>query len=111
MTDASCDTYKPENDKCMPNKDSGTKEHAEFDVTWKASDDHGLSDVTVIMKDEDGDVVASDNPSVSGTVATGTTTLETTGDDVFGETYTIVVRATDTSSQSATAEGDYVADG
>jgi hypothetical protein len=82
-----------------------------FEVDWSASDDAGIADVTIELRDSSDSVVDSVNPPVSGTSASGTG-VELQDSKGGGDDYTIVVLVTDTAGQTDTdevsdrAEGD-----
>ncbi|MFC7133621.1 MULTISPECIES: hypothetical protein [Salinibaculum] len=109
MEDNSCEFYQLTSQKCKTNANAGSSERVAFSVDWKASDDTGLTTVTVTLEDDEGNVIQTTSASVSGTNASGTDTLSKVGD--YGEDYTIVITATDTNSQSSTTEETHTADG
>lgn len=82
---------------------------AEFDVTWSASDDVEITDVTVELLDKNGNVVDRANPPASGTSASGTVTLSENGG--YGGDYTIRLIVTDSDGQTATDSVSDTADG
>jgi len=82
-----------------------------FEVDWSASDDAGIADVTIELRDSKGTTVDSASPPASGTSASGTG-VELRDPKGQGDDYTIVVLVTDTAGQTDTdevsdrAEGD-----
>lgn len=86
------------------------KDEAKFQIDWSASDsDDDLQSVTVELVDSSGTVVDSERTTVGGSgSASGKTTLSETGG--YGETYTIRVKATD-SSNTRKSEQTEIADG
>lgn len=109
VTDNSCEFYNNNSKKCQNSGGPATNERVEFSVSWSASDDNGLAGVTVELKDNNGNVVDSESPTVGGTSATGTEVLTDTGG--YGDDYTIIVTATDSASQSDTVSATHEADG
>lgn len=85
------------------------RNEAEFDVQWSASDDIEVRSVELSLVDDDDDVVATQNPSVSGPSVSGEVTLENYGG--FGRSYTIRLTVTDSTGQEDTVSVDVFADG
>ncbi|MFB6138464.1 MAG: Ig-like domain-containing protein, partial [Halobacteriaceae archaeon] len=79
--------------------------HAEFDVSWAASDPDGnLATVEVVLVDDTaGGTEDSTTVDVSGGSASGTAHLKAHKDDGTGHTYTATVTATDGAGQSDSA--------
>lgn len=74
---------------------------ARFGIDWNVSDANGdLDTLNVSLIDNTGAVVDSVTPTVSGTTASGQSTLEDAGG--YGDTYTIEITVTDTQMNSAT---------
>lgn len=76
--------------------------HAEFDVSWSATDEDGdLDSVTVSLHDDtDGENEGSETVNVSGDSASGTTRLTAKHDDGTGNDYTATVEATDSNGNT-----------
>jgi hypothetical protein len=92
------------------------KKNVKYSVDWEVSDaDDNLNSLTLRLNDKDGNEVDSANPTVSGGVASGTTTLEdpktcNNNNQCSGYQIEIVVTdtddASDSESQTDTADGD-----
>ena len=76
--------------------------HAEFDVSWSASDDGGnLDSVSVQLRDATaGEFDDSDSEDVSGSSASGTNRLSAHKDDESGNDYEATANVRDTSGNS-----------
>ena len=74
-----------------------------FEVAWSASDDVGISDVTIELRDSRDKTVDSASPPASGTSASGAG-VELRDRKGGGDEYTIVVIVTDTADQTDPAE-------
>ena len=76
--------------------------HAEFDVSWSASDDgDNLDSVSVQLRDATaGEFDDSDSEDVSGSSASGTNRLSAHKDDESGNDYEVTANVRDTSGNS-----------
>lgn len=84
---------------------------ASFEVSWSASDDAGVENVTVALLDSNANRVDAVTYAPGGTSASGTTTLSQQGG--YGEQYTVRVTVTDsaTPEQTDSAACQETADG
>ncbi|WP_135828531.1 beta strand repeat-containing protein [Halorussus halobius] len=90
---------------------SAGSNYAQYTADWAVSDESGsdLSSVTVSLVAPDDTVADSQTYSVTGSSASGTTTL--TDDGGYGDEYTVEIAATDDADNAVTGNATDVADG
>jgi subtilisin len=87
--------------------------HAEFDISWSASDDDDDLDTAelTLYDDTDSETEDSDSSDISGMSASGTTTLKAKFDEGTGNEYTVELVVTDANGNTDTDTTSFSEDG